>query len=107
MRIWKIFQNTDVAIASGGNTLFELAIQGVPTICVPVVAHQQPYAKTLEKLGFCINIGSWKMTKQSILTKSLIGLLENDNKRYSMNKIGRKFCDGNGISRIIKIIEHI
>lgn len=100
-----IFKKSDIAISSGGNTLFELAMLGIPTICIPIIKHQIPYSEFFENLGFSINLGKWNTKKSVVLKENLIFILKNIQIRKNMSKIGRKFSDGNGGFRISTIID--
>ena len=100
-----IFKKSDIVISSGGNTLFELAMLGVPTICIPIIKHQIPYSEFFENLGFSINLGKWNTKKSVVLKENLIFILKNTQIRKNMSRIGRKFSDGNGGFRISTIID--
>lgn len=69
---------TDVAISAGGQTLFELARFGVPTIAVIVAENQQPNVNAWAKQGFLLNAGEWQddqlmesLERQFTMIKSL------------------------------------
>ncbi len=103
--IWNNFKKADLVISNAGNTLFELATQSIPTICIPVIEHQVPYAKFFHTNGFAINLGFWKNVKNKDIEKNVIKLLNNTDKRKKMSSKGNEIIDGNGLFRVIKIIE--
>ena len=103
--IWNEFKKSDLVISNAGNTLFELAAQSIPTICIPVIEHQVPYAKFFHTNGFAINLGYWKNVKNKDIGKNVIKLLKNTDKRKKMSSKGNKIIDGKGLFRVIKIIE--
>ena len=103
--IWNEFKKSDLVISNAGNTLFELATQSIPTICIPVIEHQVPYAKFFHTNGFAINLGFWKNVKNKDIEKNVIKLLKNTDKRKKMSFKGNKIIDGKGLFRVIKIIE--
>jgi len=103
--IWKIFHGSDLVISGCGNTLFELAIQKIPTICIPLVPHQVPYANSFKDSGFCIVMRNIKSLKKSKIQNSLNLLLNNEKKRRKMSQIGGKLLDGNGLHSSTKIIQ--
>ena len=66
-KIWEKFAKADLAISNAGNTLFELAVLKIPTICIAAVEHQIPYAKEFARKGFAVNLGFWKnVNKQNL-----------------------------------------
>ena len=58
-----------MVISNAGNTLFELAVQKVPTICIPAIEHQVPYARFFQTNGFGINLGLWNNVKNKDVKK--------------------------------------
>lgn len=90
----------DIAISAAGNTLFELACLGVPTIVVCGEKFEKITARRLEKERFCINLGfGTDVTEEDILS-TLIKLINDRNLRLAMSKKGKELVDGAGIKRI-------
>ncbi|MHB9941071.1 UDP-2,4-diacetamido-2,4,6-trideoxy-beta-L-altropyranose hydrolase [Clostridium sporogenes] len=87
----------DVAIASCGSTLYELASVGIPTLGIVVVDNQVLAAKTMEKLDII------KYSKIENLRNDLINL--SYDKRKLMSSNGQKLIDGKGIERIVDVLE--
>lgn len=87
----------DVAIASCGSTLYELASIGTPTLGIVIIDNQLLAAKTMNDL---------KIIKYSSIEK-----LKNDlesltyEKRKLMSSNGQKLIDCKGIERIVNAIE--
>lgn len=103
-QIWKIFEKSDVVICNGGNTLFELLIQRIPTLCIPAISHQIPYAKFFHSKGITINLGYWEKLNGKKFLKHLELILEDENKRKNMSRLSSKILDGKGLLRVTKII---
>jgi len=103
--IWKEFSHATLAISNAGNTLFELAIMGIPTICIPAVEHQIPYAETFAKKGFAKNLGYEKQITQKVILDTTLSLLSDRKLRKKMKKVGPVIIDGRGLSRVIDIVE--
>jgi len=101
--IWKIFQKSDLVICSAGSTLYELAIQKIPTICYPIVEHQFEYGKKFAKQGFSKNLGYWK-ERDSNLEEEVNKLLNEPKYRKKISRKGDKIIDGKGYFRVGKII---
>lgn len=106
-KIWKQFQQADVVIANAGSTLFELAIQRVPTICIPAIKHQILYAKEFSTKGFALNLFMWKNSKTKIIQKTLIKILGDKTKRRKICSFGDKIVDGKGLSRTTRLITRL
>jgi len=104
-KIWIEFKNADLVICNGGNTLFELLIQQIPTLCIPAISHQIPYAKFFDSAGATINLGYWRTVTSKKLLSNLESILFNTTKRKKMANLGSKILDGRGVSRVANIIE--
>lgn len=105
--IWKDFNKADVVIASAGSTLFELAIQRVPSICIATTKHQIPYAKQFVLDSFVINLGYWRNISYSELNDNLNAILKNTKRRKQMCLAGGKMLDGYGLQRVTNIINSL
>ena len=106
-KIWKQFKKSDIVIANAGSTLFELAIQKVPTMCIPVIKHQILYAEKFSMKGFSINLGLWKYLKSNTIRKTLVEILENKEKRRKISALGDKLVDGKGLLRTTNVISRL
>jgi len=102
--LWKIFQNSDIVICSAGNTVFDLILQRVPTISIPIVKHQNQYSKFLHSSNLSINLGTPSKLSHSKIRKSLDLILTNSTKRKELVKNGMSYFDGRGTSRVISKI---
>jgi UDP-2,4-diacetamido-2,4,6-trideoxy-beta-L-altropyranose hydrolase len=97
----ELMLDSDIAISAGGQTLYELARLGVPTIAVGVVDNQKHNLKGLEKegfidhAGFCDDQNLWKNINKSMKT------LKSKRARTKRNLVGRKLVDGYGSVRIV------
>jgi len=92
----EVMLNSDIAISAGGQTLYELARIGVPTIGICVAENQLGSIREWEKIGFL----EFEMDI-SVHLKYLKSKEIKENK----SKIGRKYIDGKGSLRIIDEIE--
>ena len=104
--IWNEFKDADLVISNAGNTLFELATQKIPTICIPVIEHQIPYAKFFHTAGFAINLGFWENLTNTKIETTIIKILKNPEKRKKMASNGNKIIDGKGLLRVIKLLDN-
>ena len=96
--------NCDVAIASGGQTLYELACMGLPTIAIIMIDNQVEDTLGFQKAGFLLNAGWWN---HKFFEKKFINLFNSMlsySSRKKMSIIGQKNVDGQGAVRIAKNI---
>lgn len=98
---------SDVAISAAGQTLYELARVGVPTIAIDVAENQLNNIKAWQSSGFIWYAGHWK--NRNILEKIRIFIQEmkDPNIRKDKYQIGRKFVDGEGSFRIVNSLLNI
>jgi spore coat polysaccharide biosynthesis predicted glycosyltransferase SpsG len=97
----KIMLESDIAIAAGGQTLYELASVGVPTIGICDAQNQLQNIEGFRELIFLEYIG-WH--NDEYLEQKLEGSLNylmNKHVRTYRSKIGRKIVDGQGAKRIL------
>ncbi len=104
-KIWNIFKNSDVAITKGGLTLYELAIMGIPTICIDGFRHEQDSVSAFEKKGVVMNLGMQNSKKSNSLKDQLTKLLEDYTIRKNMSNNGIKTVDGDGLLKTTLIIK--
>ena len=92
---------SDMVISADGQTLHELARVGVPTVGVCIADNQLESIKEWDRIGFLEYAGLYN--KNDIITKinRLLKNIGNIKIRKLKSKIGRKFVNGKGSSRII------
>ncbi len=96
----EIMLESDIAISAGGQTLYELARAGVPTIGICVADNQLGNIKEWKKIGFLEYTGLYNENNIIADIDKLLKNLESIKIRESKSKIGRKFIDGKGSLRI-------
>lgn len=99
----KSMLKADLAISAGGQTLYELARLGVPTIGVCLARNQLLNLNGLAGCGF-IKFSGWYNEKE-IFNKigACLNALTYEN-RLTMSRAGRKLVDGSGPSRVVRAI---
>ncbi len=92
---------SDLAISAGGQTIYELARTGTPTIAIVVAENQVFSVNKWKETGFIEYAGSWN--SKSLLTrlKESIIRLENKSLRKAMSDIGRSLVSGDGAMNIV------
>lgn len=95
---------SDIAISAGGQTLYELARIGVPTIAVSVADNQLNNIKKCQQIGFIKNAGPYYGGQLTKRITRFLHLLNDKKVRSRMSRAGRKSVDGLGCTRIVKYI---
>jgi len=100
----ELMLESDAAISSGGQTLYELARVGVPTIGICVADNQLQNIEGWEEAGF-LKYVCWYNSEgmQERLVSSLKELACTD-VRVRMSQVGRTLMDGKGPSRIVSAL---
>jgi spore coat polysaccharide biosynthesis predicted glycosyltransferase SpsG len=101
--ISRAMATSDLAIATGGHTMYELAAAGLPTVQVQV-AENQEVSKYWEDFGFS-RFAGW-YDNQHFLTrlKECIGFYASPEKREKSSTLGQGLIDGCGAERLIQEI---
>lgn len=94
--------NSDIAISAGGQTLFELACCGIPTIGFSLSSDQDANVSGMDELGLIINVGSYPAPNFfTMLEDRLISLSQDVNLRREMSVNSRRSVDGCGNERLV------
>ncbi len=95
----------DLAISAGGQTLYELAAAGTPTVAIQVADNQAPSVRALVAkgtvyMGGCVGEAQL-LDRVSEVVKML--LADNDT-RARMIAAGQQLLDGQGARRIAEVM---
>jgi len=90
----------DLAVSAGGNTLFELACLGVPSVVVCGEPFEVATAKRLEQQGFGLALGFGGDVAEHDIATAVRHLLEDRDVRSRMSASGKALIDGLGASRM-------
>lgn len=95
---------SDIAISAAGQTLYELARMGVPTIAISIADNQKGNVYRSQKAGFIEFAGEWndKSLNENIL-KHFSKLCDKTQRQFK-SECGQKFIDGQGATRVAKKI---
>lgn len=96
----QLMQESDLAISACGQTLYELARMGVPTIGIKVAENQIDNISSLTKLGFLEYAGDYKSPGTMKNVVRISEILADKNPRAKRSKKGQKIIDGFGAIRI-------
>jgi len=103
-----IMHGSDIAIAAAGQTLYELACVGVPTIAIAVAENQLNNLSGWVKEGFLTTEINYQ--DKNLEEKLLLAIQKYKQKklRTELTKIGREKVDGFGAVRIVQsLINHL
>ena len=96
---------SDLAISAGGQTLYELACAGCPTIAVWMAPNQDGQLQVFEESGF-IRIAGHGEDDSVIdaIVDAVFSLLQDRQARRSMSAAGQRLIDGQGAIRVARTI---
>ncbi len=96
----------DLAVTSGGTTVWELAFRGVPAIVGAIAPVEERLLAGLRSLGLFEVVGAFADTDATSLA-ARIGLLSRDApRRERMRALGRATVDGRGAERVLEAMRH-
>jgi UDP-2,4-diacetamido-2,4,6-trideoxy-beta-L-altropyranose hydrolase len=94
----------DIAISAGGNTLYELAAMGVPTLVLWEDEHERILADSFASRGAVLNIGNGMSTPKKVITDSILSLLSDQARLDEMRSCSMSIVDAKGVNRVCKAI---
>lgn len=100
----KIMLSSDIAISSGGSTLYELCACGTPTISFIVAENQREIVEKMQELGYVISLGWYNEFSKKRFVNDVKKICCAYEKRARMSKNMQKLLDGEGTKRIVKKI---
>lgn len=97
----RIMADADIVISGGGQTLYELACLGVPTVAIGISENQLANLKEWEASGFIEYAGYY--SDSNLASKVLEGVrkLWSPCERARRSRIGQSLIDGRGSARIV------
>lgn len=100
----RAMSSVDLAISASGQTLYELASIGVPTIAIGIIDNQKDNIQNWQKIGFIEYAGCWN--NDDLLDRILdkINFLKDKDIRHDKKLKGTQAIDGKGSIRIAKEI---
>ena len=103
--ICNLMLEADLAISAGGQTLYELARAGCPTIAVRMAANQDGQLQVFEESGFVRVAGRGDDDSVvHVIGDAVHSLLLDLQARNSMSAAGQRLIDGQGALRVAKAI---
>lgn len=100
-----VMSASDIAVTSGGQTMYESARLGVPTVAVAVADNQRNNVDGWAGLGFAKNAGFWTDHHLLVTIADRFQRLLPVTERRRSSETGRRVVPGNGAGKIIDTIE--
>lgn len=101
----KVMLEADIAIGAGGCVSWERASLGLPTLLIAIADNQQEIAKQLAAKKAVIYLGNKTEFEASQLLEKLNQLINDKNFYKNMVDSSLTVCDGQGINKVIRVIE--
>lgn len=103
----KVMLESDIAISSGGQTLYELARMGVPTLGICVSENQESNLSGFHEYGSLEFIGWYNDNNLDGKMEEVIKKFSINEERIKRSSLGQKLIDGQGAGRVMsKILEN-
>lgn len=97
----KLMEWADVAVSSGGTTVWELAFMGVPSLIGRIAPIEEYLLQGLEKHGVFVNAGSFSEISSEELHNKLDELIHDHVMRRNQSALARNLVDGRGCQRVL------
>jgi UDP-2,4-diacetamido-2,4,6-trideoxy-beta-L-altropyranose hydrolase len=100
-RMTDLMGSTDLALVSGGSTVWELARMGVPALVVETAPQETHLARGLGIVGLYDRLGPAEALDDSTLAAAVTARIEDRPWRAEMSERGRRLVDGRGADRVV------
>jgi spore coat polysaccharide biosynthesis predicted glycosyltransferase SpsG/RimJ/RimL family protein N-acetyltransferase len=100
----ELMLSSDIAISAAGQTLYELAVTGTPTIAIAVAENQKNNITEWKKKGFLLDMISHADLNMIRKIISQIEKLNSVTQRKKLCAIGKKNVDGQGARRTVQYL---
>lgn len=105
--LYGLMQTSDLAISAAGNTLYELALLGVPSLVISHHKLHDEVASAFEKQGAAINLGMGETISEDQIAIGIGRLLNNPARRKSLNLNARELFAASQDSPLIQELSAI
>jgi spore coat polysaccharide biosynthesis predicted glycosyltransferase SpsG len=98
----------DMSISAAGQTLYELAATGTPTVAIQVADNQAPNIAGFSKQG-CIDSVLTESRSQigRVVQEKVEALISDSARRLAMRTAGQRLVDGQGARRVARAIDQL
>jgi spore coat polysaccharide biosynthesis predicted glycosyltransferase SpsG len=99
--IRSLMEHSDIAVSAGGQTIYELARIGVPTVTVAVADNQSRSVRNWNAAGFAFLAGKWDDNNILKKIEKAVSLMLPKSVRQRRSNAGREIVDGHGALRVV------
>ncbi|WP_158630174.1 methyltransferase domain-containing protein [Cohnella sp. AR92] len=99
-------RHADVAIISGGMTLYEASCVGVPIVTINQNQEQEDEAAAFENLNAIVNLGIHNQLTNAHFDEAMQRMMEPEFRR-SLSRTASRLIDARGSERIVQLIQSI
>ena len=102
-----LMEQSDLAVTAGGTTIYELSAIGVPFVCFSYAENQEKLTEYIGKNKIAGYGGAFHKTPEQTLVsikEQINSLIENYDLRLRCSKAERQLVDGQGATRIAKML---
>jgi len=95
----------DLAISAGGQTLYELACRGLPSVAINLIDNQTADIRGFSTRGFAVAAGRWDDVGLLDRVEGCVTEIWQGSAREAASAVGRSLVDGQGGFRLAAEIE--
>jgi spore coat polysaccharide biosynthesis predicted glycosyltransferase SpsG/CMP-N-acetylneuraminic acid synthetase len=106
-RLGELLDQSDLALVSGGTTVYEASILGLPTIVLCQNQREFTRMQQFERLGSILLLGMGTQVTQAQLVRALRRVATDASLWQRMSVAGQQISDGRGIERITQVIHEL
>lgn len=100
----RLVENCDMAILSGGLSLYQALSFGIPSLVISQYPHQLETAQRLARSGAAISLGPAQQVAPDTVRKAAEKLAGSRELRADLSRKGQLLIDRNGVDRVTDII---
>ena len=102
-KIWRYYEEADVAISAGGSTLYELSAMGVPAITYSMADNQIPNVRSFDLDGLMPYAGDVRGGNVPGRIRKLLEEMDDAGVRSETSRKLQRLIDGRGADRMTEI----
>ncbi|MET4690204.1 UDP-2,4-diacetamido-2,4,6-trideoxy-beta-L-altropyranose hydrolase [Sinorhizobium fredii] len=106
-RLSAFMQDTDIAISAAGQTTFELAAAGLPSVLVAIAKNQAQHIEHWPAAGAFVSAGWWDDQNFFSNVGRALETLRSASFRQLLSERGQSMVDGRGAERLYRLLNHV
>ncbi len=99
------FRWTDIGVSAAGGTALELARMGIPSILCAVTENQLVVTRALKDIGAALVLPGYSRLRRGAFALAVKRLLHDVSLRRRLSHNGRRFVDGQGALRVVRLMK--